>query len=405
MGGTSCDVAAVTEGEPDRVTNFHVSGYPVQVPSLDIVSVGAGGGSIAWIDPGGALQVGPQSAGADPGPACYARGGTLPTVTDAAVVLGRYSATAILGGALPVDRQCAVDSLLTISEPLGLSMEEAAWGVLRLVNANMANALREVSVERGRDPRTYALVAAGGGGAAHAFEIGHELGIDTVLVPPFPGVASAQGMLLADVRHEQARTIYRPLDDLSVDELASHVQALVTEVTTQVNASAVKCDQVTAVVAADLRYRNQTYELTVPMSASEQPPARLAEAFHLLHRARYGHAFEDTEVELINLRAAAVGTLAARDLGTPSWMEFPESSRSVYWGPAWGWLDTPILPRGYLVRLGGVAGPVIVEQSDATVVVPPSAYVESITGGTLKITGAREADDSVGSAIRAEHNV
>jgi N-methylhydantoinase A len=147
MGGTSCDVAAITHGEADRVTTFHVSGYPIQVPSLDIVSVGAGGGSIAWIDPGGALEVGPHSAGADPGPACYARGGTRPTVTDAAVVLGRYNAEAMLGGALPIDRDRAVGSLSSIAEPLGISVEEAAWGVLRLVNANMANTLREVSVE------------------------------------------------------------------------------------------------------------------------------------------------------------------------------------------------------------------------------------------------------------------
>lgn len=393
MGGTSCDVAAVAEGEPDRVTYFQVSGYPVQVPSLDIVSVGAGGGSIAWIDPGGALQVGPQSAGAEPGPACYARGGRLPTVTDAAVVLGRYSASAALGGALPVHRELAVESLRTVAEPLGLSVEEAAWGVLRLVNANMANALREVSVERGRDPRAFALVAAGGGGAAHAFEIAQELGMETILVPPFPGVASAQGMLLADVRHEQARTIYRLLEELEGDELAAYSRALMTEVTDRVNASAVKCDQVTAVMAADLRYRNQTYELTVPMSVAGNT-ASLAQAFHGVHRARYGHAFDDAQVELINLRAAAVGVLTVKELGTPSWMEFPETVRSVYWGPTWGWLDTPVLSRGHVIASTGIRGPAVIEQSDATVVVPPAGFVEPVAGGTLKISAAAEPDSA-----------
>jgi N-methylhydantoinase A len=404
MGGTSCDVAAVTDGEPDRVTAFKVSGYPVQMPSLDIVSVGAGGGSIAWIDPGGALQVGPQSAGADPGPACYDRGGLLPTVTDAAVVLGRYSATATLGGSLPIDRERAMDSLRPIAEALGMSIEETAWGVLRLVNASMANALREVSVERGRDPRVYALVAAGGGGAAHAFEVGQELGIDTILVPPFPGVASAQGMLVADVRHEHAQTIHRLLDHLSEEELAGYARALITHVTEQVDSSAVRCDQVTAIAAAELRYLNQTYELTVPMAMSEQSPSRLAEAFHVMHRNRYGHAFEDAEIEIINLRAAAIGSLGVPDLGTPSWIEFPDSARDVYWGGTWGWLETPILPRSHVVRSDGLSGPLIVEQSDATIVVPPAAVVEPLAGGVLRITTQPESKATSEMAVRSEYH-
>jgi N-methylhydantoinase A len=238
--------------------------------------------------------------------------------------------------------------------------------------------------KRGRDPRTYVLVVAGGGGAAHGFEVGQELGISTVLVPPYPGVASAQGMLMADLRYEQSRTVYRVLDELSEDDLATYVHALVIEVTKQLSESAVACDQVMTVVAGDCRYRNQTYELTVPMSASKQLPGQLSQAFHHVHRARYGHAFADAQVELINIRAAAVGTVYSKDLGTPSWTDFPDTTRNVYWGPARGWLDTPVLSRGRVVASGGIAGPAIVEQSDATVVVPPAARVNPITGGNAR---------------------
>jgi len=386
MGGTSCDVAAVTRGEADRVNSFQVGGYPVQIASLDIVSVGAGGGSIAWIDRGGGLQVGPRSAGAEPGPACYGRGGTEPTVTDVDVVLGRYNPTATLGGALPIDHRRATASLEPIAGHLGVSVEEAAWGILRLVNASMANALREVSVERGRDPRGYALAAAGGAGPAHAFEVGQELAMETVLVPAFPGVASAQGMLLADVRLEQGRTIYQPLDDVDETELTALARSLAAELTQRIADGAVECSLVTALVAGDMRYRNQTWEITVPLSLGALQPSRLAASFHAAHRARYGHAFEDAEVELINLRVAAIGTLSSRKESVPDWPEFPERRRAVYWGQTWEWLDTPVLSRAQVVRTGGAAGPLIVEQADATIVVPPAATVEAVTGGTLKIS-------------------
>ena len=386
MGGTSCDVAAITDAEPDRVLSFEIGGYPVQMPSLDIVSVGAGGGSIAWVDAGGGLQVGPHSAGADPGPACYGRGGKLATVTDAAVVLGRYNPSAALAGALPIHYPDAYEALAELGRAIDGSAEETAWGILRLVNANMANAVREVSVERGRDPRTYALVAAGGGGPAHAVEVGRELGIQAVLVPPFPGVASAQGMLLADVRHEHIRTVYRHLVQLDHDELSSTVKDLVAKVVGQVETSSVTCSDIIATVSADLRYRNQAWSLNVPLAQPVVDPASLAIQFHDAHRKRYGHAFESAEVELVNLRVAAVGKLASPAAGDPEWIDFPEARRKVHWGSEWGWIDTPISSRGHLVRRGSSEGPLIVEQSDATVVVPPDARAEALPGGILKIT-------------------
>jgi len=401
MGGTSCDVAAISGGEPDRVMSFEIGGHPVQMPSLDIVSVGAGGGSIAWVDAGGGLQVGPQSAGAEPGPACYDRGGRLPTVTDAAVVLGRYNSSAALAGALPINHSRALDAITTLAREIDCSAEDAAWGVLRLVNASMANAVREVSVERGRDPRGYAIVAAGGGGAAHAFEVARELEIESVLVPPFPGVASAQGMLLADVRHEHVRTLYRHLDDLGEGELERTVGDLVDEMTAQVEASAVSCSRIVALTSADLRYRNQAWSLNVPVDGAASPE-RLATMFHGAHRRRYGHAFESAEVELINVRVAAIGVLDSPGLGEPGWIDFPSTHRDVYWGESWGWLDTPVLPRRAVLESGPMAGPLIVEQADTTVVVPPDGEVEALSGGTLRLkvttpvsTGAERDGEAV----------
>jgi N-methylhydantoinase A len=401
MGGTSCDVSAVTGGEPDRVTQLRVLGHPVQLASMDIVSVGAGGGSIAWCDPGGSLQVGPRSAGADPGPACYPFGGTLPTVTDASVVLGRYNPTAALGGTLAIDAERARRGLGTVARELGLSVEDAAWGILRLVNANMADAVREVSLERGRDPRDYALVAAGGAGPAHACEVGEELGIETVLVPPFPGVAAAQGMLLADVRHEHASTVYRDLTDLTADELDAAVAVLGARVMDDFEGGGVECESVREVITADMRYRNQTWELSVPVSRSALSPPALAAAFHDAYRARYGHAFDDSVVELINIRVATVGTVPGRELGMPTWTEFTESERAVYWGEGWGWLATPIVSRGHIARDGGATGPIIVEQADATIVVPPSGSVEPSDGGILKISTSASESHAAPSALEA----
>jgi N-methylhydantoinase A len=387
------------------VTSFEIAGYPIQAPSLDIVSIGAGGGSIAWLDAGGALEIGPASAGADPGPACYARGGTKPTVTDAAVVLGRYNPEAILGGTLPIDRKRALTSLAAIAGRLGVTVEETAWGVLRLINAKMANAVREVSVERGRDPRGFALVAEGGAGAAHAFEVAQELGIGRILVPAFPGVASAQGMLLTDVRHEQVQTVYRRLETLSAADLASVLRPLVAQVSEQVVESGIRHEAVTVVLAGDCRYHNQTYALTVPISSHAPSPNQMAEAFHRVHRARYGHAFEDAPVELINLRAAGVGTVEGKSLGVPSWSDFPETKRDVYWGPGPGWVSTPVISRVRASLGATMLGPLIIEQSDATIVVPPSATIRAAEGGTLEIRSVPQSGREAGFGATVLGNV
>jgi N-methylhydantoinase A len=387
MGGTSCDVSAVTRREPDRVTQLEVSGYPVQIPSLDIVSVGAGGGSIAWIDPGGALHVGPQSAGAVPGPACYGRGGTEPTVTDAAVCLGWYNPASALGGELSINSDLAKRSMEKLARMLGLSLEEVTWGILRIVNANMANAVREVSVERGRDPREYTLVAMGGAGGAHAFDVASQLAIEAVLIPPFPGVASAYGMLLADIRRESVLTIHRPLDEMTAEEVATRWNSMGSEMISGIIASGVREADIALLHGADLRYRGQTYELTIHVpDLREFDPIELQRRFHEAHERRYGHAFPDAGLELVNLRTAGTGSFGLKQGINAVWMDFATSEREVYWGPRVGWKATQVLSRATAEGRGLVIGPAIIEQSDATIVVPPDWRARQLFRGCLLLS-------------------
>lgn len=394
MGGTSCDVSAVTSGDPDRVSAFEVAGYPVTVSSIDIVTVGAGGGSIAWIDPGGALQVGPDSAGAVPGPACYARGGTQPTVTDAAVVLGRYAADIELGGHMAIDADRAQEAVGPIAAALDMSVEEAAGGILRLVNVNMANALREVSVERGRDPRAYALVAAGGAGPAHGFEVADELGIPEVLIPPFPGAASAQGMLLADVRRDQVRTIYRPLRSLGASELATLVREVAEETAGRLayalKAAEAQRSEIEVLAAIDLRYAGQAYEITIPLDLEGLDPDALEEAFHEAHASRYGHSFPGETVELINLRAAAIQRVAGDPTDRPTWLRREARRKNVHWGGAEGWVETPIVSRAESQETR-FEGPAIIEQPDATIVVPVGVISEPAGESCLRLYRERSS--------------
>lgn len=389
MGGTSCDVSAISGGEPDRVDHFEVAGYPVSVSSIDIVTVGAGGGSIAKVDAGGGLQVGPDSAGAAPGPACYARGGTAPTVTDASVVLGRYDADISLGGSMSIEPELARESMRQIAEPLGMSIEDAAHGIIRLVNVNMAHALREVSLERGRDPRDYALVAAGGAGAAHVVEVAAELGMSKVVIPPFPGAASAQGMLLADIRRESVRTLYARLSKLRADELSSLLEELSRETAERLlgeRSGIPDGARVEVFPAIDLRYEGQTYEITVPAEPGATSIESIAKRFHETHRARYGHAFEGEEIEAINVRAAAVVRLDSAYAKEPSWESSARREKPVHWGGAEGTVATPIVSRAEIQAGSDIShGPVIIEQSDATTVVPPGVGLTPTGGGCLEL--------------------
>jgi N-methylhydantoinase A len=369
------------------------------VPVIDLAEVSAGGGSIAWIDPGGALRVGPASAGAEPGPVCYGQGGLRPTVTDADLVLGYLNPVALLGGALPVHLARARAAIEAhIARPLGMEVMEAASGIVDVVNAGMAAALRIVSVERGHDPREFALVAFGGAGPVHAARLAQELDIPQVIVPPIPGGLSALGLVASDVRRDYARTFYAPLASARLDEMARAFQGMEAEARQMLAQAGVPEDRWEISRAADCRYGRQAYELTVPVGAGAVTPAvaaRLASDFHERHRTTYGHASPDEPVQVVNLRVAAVGKVAALDLrraGTPaaasriSTAASPISTAQAGPGPTGvapavqarhayfketGLVPCPVLARDAIAAGAGGPGPAIIEAADTTIVVPP----------------------------------
>ncbi len=387
MGGTSFDVACMVDGKPDRKMEFEIGdrpnqhGYAVGLPTIDVRSIGAGGGSIAWIDKGGALRVGPQSAGSVPGPVCYARGGAEPTVTDANVVLGRYNPQFILGGDMKLDRDAAyrvIEQKLAV--PLGVGVEEAALGVLKVVNSNMSYAVRYVSVERGRDPREFVAVALGGAGPSHAAYIAKETSIPKVMIPPFPGCTSAFGVLAADIQHHYVRTIAASCDKLDLDvvnKTYDQMKGLAEERLARdgvpPNARVISCE-------ADLRYYGQAYELTIPVSTGNEVTrediAGIVSIFHDQHKVLYGHSFPDYVPELVNLRITGIGVVPEavfpkHRAGGESPHEALIGQRPVIWDEVQEFIATPIYDRNQLKAGNLIEGPAIVEQMDSTTVIPP----------------------------------
>ncbi|MCC6830828.1 MAG: hydantoinase/oxoprolinase family protein [Thermoleophilia bacterium] len=296
MGGTSCDVALVRDGTPGRTGGTVINGRPLHLPMLDVETVSAGGGSIAWADSGGALRVGPRSAGARPGPAAYGYGGTEPTVTDANVVLGRLAGAGELGGAIRLDAARAAAAVAALAERLGLTPAGCAEGIVRVANQEMARALRLVSVERGIDPRGGTVIAFGGAGPMHACEVADEVGAARVLAPAAAGMLAALGLVTAGERRDRTRTVLAPLADAA--RLRAPLDALVA-------AAAAELPGATVSVAADCRYAGQRHALTVDWPGGGDDPALLAGAFHDAHRTRYGDAAPDHPVEVVTLRVAA----------------------------------------------------------------------------------------------------
>jgi N-methylhydantoinase A len=388
MGGTSTDVALIAGGEVALTDEAMVAGCPLQLPMLAIHTVGAGGGSIASIDAGGALKVGPESAGADPGPAAYDRGGTRPTVTDANLVLGRLPAAGLLGGAMPLSLARARAALEPLAAGLGVSVEAAAEDLLAVAAAVMARAIKVVSVERGHDPARFTLLPFGGAGGLHACQVARELGMTRILLPPSPGLLCAYGALTADVAHDFVATVMRPAGArLPPSDVAAAFLPL-----TQAAARALDGDGVDAAArrlerAATLRYRGQSFELTVPLRRADgSVPDDLVAAFHEAHRARYGYALVDREVELATLRLRAVGKVAPlpppaepRDAGAP------EIARAALWldGRVH---DAPVLLRRRLVPGVTVAGPALLAEYSATTLLPEGSRAEVLPSGALSIT-------------------
>jgi N-methylhydantoinase A len=377
MGGTSTDVARVEDGRPVIGAQRTIAGYPVRIPSLEIETVGAGGGSIAWVDSGGALRVGPHSAGAHPGPACYGRGGTAPTVTDANVVLGRLSSTELLDGRMAVRRELAERAVAGLAVQLGASPIEAARGVLSVVQTNMLGAIRVVSVRKGYDPRAYTLVAFGGAGPLHAAALARDLGIQRVLVPPAPGILCALGLLVAPLRLDLVRTRVAPLEAVAGGEIAQAFEELEQQAFAWLDHEAVPPGRRRHARAFDMRYVGQNFELTVaePIGTTPMDAPALRRAFLREHERVYGYAAPDEPVQIVALRLTA---FADRELppmpvlpaaATADPRDARTGERAVYFEEARDFVATPVYRRERLRAGHRLVGPAIVEQMDSTTVV------------------------------------
>ncbi len=389
MGGTTADLAVVLDGEPQVRWVGEQSSYVVNLPQVDVLCIGAGGGSIASVDGFGALTVGPASAGAVPGPAAYGRGGKEATVTDAHVVLGTIARSRTFGTDLAIDADAAADAIrISVADPLGLEVEEAAEAVVRVAVANMASALRVISVARGIDPRGLTLVALGGAGPMHGCALGEELGMARVLVPLYPGVTAALGLLLTEVRHDVGRSWLRTTSDLTVGELQEQVDALSGRAL-ELLAHSGHADLGVLSFQADLRYVGQAYSLRVPLAVHDGAVAQGAvaeaqRAFEAAHREAYEYAFEDTEIELTALRVTArapeqtVDVQPRVETTTDPSVEVRQRRMRLRGRP----LEVPVLDRAS-IGAQPVCGPLLLEQEDTTTVVHPGWSARLVDAGSL----------------------
>ena len=399
MGGTSADIGVVLEGRPRLTTAFDLEwGMPIRFPSIDVISIGAGGGSIAWLDPAGYPRSGPQSAGADPGPACYARGGTEPTNTDAHLVLGRVSNDLFLEGRMRLDVDRAREAIRQrIAEPLALSVEEAAEGILRIANANMVEAIRLVTVERGYDPRELSLVAFGGAGPLHALDLAAELQMPEVIVPPYPGVTSAMGLLHVDPLDDFSWAYVQRRERLDLDDLAGVYRAMEERVASSLERQGVDRADIAIERLVDLRYIGQLHSVTVPLpEITDVGVAGAVTAFHDEHLRQYRYSHPDAPVETSTLRVTARGKREKPDLRTVRYAEretrdpSPDRERPVHFGAA-SWLETRVIDRLRLAAGDEVDGPCVVEELDSTLVLAPGMRGRVDDVGNIVITLARNA--------------
>lgn len=389
MGGTTAKACLILNGEIETTAEYevggsgnqnrwlHGTGHAVRVPVIDLAEVSAGGGSIAWVDPAGALRVGPQSAGAMPGPVCYGRGGTRPTVTDANLALGYLDRNSLLGGRMEIDHAASIAALEEfLGRPLGISAREAAAAVIRIVNHAMAEALRIVSVERGHDPRDFALIGFGGAGPLHAAALADELGIREVIIPPVPGGFSALGLVGSDMRRDYSRSVYSALDSLDPAEAEAIWRKMEENGRAFLRKSGIPEDRWVLQRSAGLRYERQAYDLTVPcenVQASPETFARLAEAFHAVHLKTYGHNNPDEPVHVNTLRLTVTGYLPQLELRQATARGGSSlKGRRTAWFEATGDVTCEVHDRAGLEAGQVVTGPAVIESADSTIVVPPN---------------------------------
>ena len=399
MGGTTAKASVIRRGEPSLSPDYFIGGYneglAVRIPVLDIVEVGTGGGSIGWLDEGGGLHVGPRSAGAEPGPASYDRGGTEPTVTDANVILGRLSPERFLGGEMRLNRDAAERALRErLADPLGVNLERAASGMLQVAISAMANAVRHVTLERGLDPRDFTLVAYGGGGPLHAASVAKELSIRTIIIPQAPGHFSAVGMLMADFRRDYVQTLFARMDDLEMAELEDEFKKLEAEGRNALEASGIPTERIVFERAADMRYVGQEHAVAVRVPATmgdEAARAEIKKLFDDAHELRYSHSAPGESADIVSLRVSAIGRL-----GKPEFPKIPpgdatpplaarRATRSVIFEGT-GTLEAAVFDRTKLLQGNVIPGPAIIEEVASTTVVEPGDTVIVNAYGHLIMT-------------------
>ena len=393
MGGTTAKAGLIENGTPRVTKEYEVggtaattehgargAGYPIRTPVIDLVEIGAGGGSIAWIDSGGILRVGPRSAGADPGPVCYGLGGTEPTITDANLVLGRISPDYFLGGEMRLDVDAARTAIKEhCADPLRMTIEEVALGIVEIANSAMVGALRQVSVQRGYDPRDFILVAFGGAGPVHANRLAAELEMPSVLVPTSPGTTSAMGLLVTDIKHDYSVALIERADQLDLGTVKSQFTRMKSEGEAALVSEDVASESMRFVYQADTRYVGQSYELTITLPEdglrSDQLPGVL-EQFHNEHERAYGFKADDEPVEFVALRLSAIGEISKPRIrkladGNRDASGALKGTRSVYFSEDGGWGECPIYNRYALRSANEIRGPAIVEEVDSTAVIHP----------------------------------
>jgi N-methylhydantoinase A len=400
MGGTTAKASLIRDGRFETTSEYEIgaggnvtrfmngTGHPIRVPVIDLAEVSAGGGSIAWVDRAGALRVGPQSAGALPGPVCYKRGGSEPTVTDCSLLLGYLDQTSLLAGGLPISQAAAAAAVEErLARPLGIDARAAAAAVIAIVNHAMAEALKIVSVKRGWDPREFALLAFGGAGPLHAAALAQELGMAEVICPPIPGAFSALGLVAGDIKRDYVRSVGASTTAAEPARLTEAFAALEAEGTALLARARVAPDRRRLERAVDARYPRQSYELTIAVPDGPLDRAALeevAQAFHERHQRTYGHAHRDEPVELVSLRLAAIGSVPRLRLRAPFGepRRAPKSRRAAYFADG-GLCSAAVWDRAHLVPAMSIAGPAIIESLDSTVLVPPRWHADTDADGFL----------------------
>ncbi|MGC8227902.1 hydantoinase/oxoprolinase family protein [Pseudobacillus badius] len=406
MGGTSTDISLMYDNDLRVTKDWYIEyGYPIGFPSIEILTIGAGGGSLSWIDEGGSLRNGPQSAGAVPGPACYQRGGTEPTNSDANVVLGRLG-TKLLDGQMTLDKEAAIKAIeKTVASKLDYNVYEAADAIIKVANANMCDALRLISVRRGYDPRDFALVAFGGAGALHGAELAKEMEIPHVIVPAHPGVAAAMGCLLVDVRHDVTKTYLANIADIQKDDLEKEFIEMEKEAIALLEEEGIEPENMNLIRYVDMRYVGQWRTLSVTVNRPLQSLENAVERFHQEHEREFAFRDEETGIEIYGLRVEAIGTVTKPEFnkeepsGTleEAWKE----TREVYFEESGGFIETAVYDRTKIPVLSEFSGPAIIDQLDSTVVVPPyctvkvDEYRNIIMSFAAKEEGQKEADITV----------